>query len=111
MNDKTIVTDTMANSVVEADFERLNGCVKACGFDSLESAVEHLANTHLATLSQQPAQTDVEGEREAIVEYMISDANGWRGPAYSEGTVHAIKLLADEIKSGAHLTKDKSHAE
>ena len=45
-------------------------------------------------------------EREKIVEWLRSDANGWRGGAYSDATANAIVLLADEIERGEHLKED-----
>lgn len=34
------------------EYKRLEGCVKACGFESLETAVEHLADEHLRATDQ-----------------------------------------------------------
>ena len=55
--------------------------------------------------------TDVEAERAAIVAHMRADANGWSGGAYSEGTVYAIKLLAEEIERGDHHPRKETGSE
>lgn len=46
------VTDKTQDVVEE--WVRLTGCANACGFDSLEAAIEHLADSHLASLSASP---------------------------------------------------------
>lgn len=44
------MTDNRQSDVVEA-WDRLTGCANACGFPSIEAAIEHLADIHLASLS------------------------------------------------------------